>query len=242
MLAIPDRVFEAMDRNISNLFARQVGLLPFGMTHVECLQLVAPKEHHEVLTTAAKYANVKSSQDYMLLNIPAEVDGETGQQVFLMMRIPPEIEPPLCPRDPQWQPQQTGEKVIEYLSARYALGRKFGLVRHVLYELNRICDNGTQVRNILPGVLHLCELTDNLNFPEKVEAWAAKHAAFKPCKTLPALTPALKAAVREASAVLAVASLLGSDVPEECMGQVVIMTYGNAPQFSFHGQLINRVT
>jgi len=218
MPAMHDDVLTAMNKQLEHKRDIMLRTLHFDMTHEECIQLIAPSDHIDILTKAAKYASVWASEQWMQLQVPAAIDGESGQEVQLMMRTHAERSPPLTPRVPCWQPGQSGPKVIDWLTARYALGRRFGVVRQALYVLNRECDSGTQLRYMFPAVMHLCK--DGLN--PKMDRWITKYGSYKPCRHTPAISPVLKAAIQDSSALLTSMALIGEDVPEPAPGAVLI--------------------
>lgn len=55
-----DDVLVAMSKNLEHLRDRALTLNTFDMTHDECLQLVAPPQHYELLRSAAEVANVRA--------------------------------------------------------------------------------------------------------------------------------------------------------------------------------------
>lgn len=197
-------------------------LVPFDLTHDECIHLVAPHEHVPILIGAAQYADITTAQDWMAVTVPHIVDGEPDPRVMLKMCTHGDKEPPLRPRNPSWQhllsTQKASDKVIQWVAKRLELGRRFGTVDYVLQQLNSICDNGTQLRYMFPPVLHLIRQGVN----PRADRWAAKHAEYKPCRHTPAVSPQLKRAIQDASALLTSAVLMGSDVPALVPGEVEI--------------------
>jgi hypothetical protein len=207
------------------------------MTHRECLELVAPSDHVNTLIDAAKYASVASSEEWMQVMIPATLDDEYHPGVYLQMRTHAQKEPPLRPRLPMWQPgQPAGDKVIQWTAARLVLGRRFGLAKHVLHELNDMCENGAQMRFIWPVCMHLVQGRPG----GRVETWAEKHAAFKPCRFLPQISPRLKKAIQDSAALLTSAVLVGDDQPEVTHGEVGICLH-EIPWFDHGGTKVFRM-
>lgn len=220
MPAMHDDVFTAMSKQLErkrDLFLRT---LEFDMTHEECINLVAPSHHIDILKKAAEYASVVSSENWMDLIVPAEIDGvEAGYaKVLLYMRTHAEVTPPLMPRYPEWQPKQAGHKVIQWLTKRFEIGRRFGTVAHVLHQLNMACDTGHQMRYMFPAVLHLCKGGVN----PRMDRWMEKFTAYKACKHTPAVSPELKRAIQDASALLTSMALIGEDIPSQPDGPVLI--------------------
>lgn len=220
MPAMHDDVFTAMLEELErkrNLFLRT---LEFDMTHDECIQLVAPSHHVDILKKAAEYASVVFSENWMRLTVPAEIDGvEAGYaQVQMLMRTHGEVTPPLMPRYPEWQPKQAGHKVIQWLTKRFEIGRRFGTVVHVLYQLNMSCETGHQMRYMFPAVLHLCKSGVN----PRMDRWMEKFAAYKACKHTPAVSPELKRAIQDAGALLTSMALIGENIPSPSYGPVMI--------------------
>lgn len=236
MPAMHDDVYKAMEERLNDMKNKMVSLIPFDMSHEECIHLIAPSEHIDILTTAAKFADITSSESWMHVQVPAMVDGESSPSVCLMMRTHAQKEPPLRPRNPFWQlPDKTnlvaGDKVIEWLTKRFEIGRRFGTALYVLQELNRTCDTGTQLRYMLPVVMHLCKP----NVHPRMDRWAEKFAAYKPCRFTPAVSPELKRAIQDTAALLTSSALIGEDVPARLPGEVDIYA-NNLPTFCIDGR------
>lgn len=238
MPAMHRDVYSFMEGSLDVLLDRMKCLIPFEMTHRECIELVAPAEHIEILTNAAKYADIQASEDYMRLHIPATVDGETHLEVHLQMRTHGQKEPPLRPRTPQWTPGlAAGDKVIAYTEQRLVLGRRFGLAYYVLNELDRLCDSGSQMRYLWPVCMHLVKgaLDDS-----RTGKWAEKFAHFKACRSTPAISPQLKQAIQDTSALLTSAVLMGEDVHMPAAGEVDIHLE-DMPSFNYDGTMRRRL-
>ena len=239
MPAMHDTMISIMEDNLATMRDTMLKLLPFDMTHEECLQLIAPSDHIDILTSASKYADVVASESWIYLSpVPATIDGEDDVGVNLLMRTHGEKSPPLKPRYPSWQAGKPGgEKVIQWLTKRYELGRKFGTARHVLYWLNKSCETGQQARNMLPAILHLCKAGQN----DRMDRWMAKYAAFRPCRFMPGVSPELKKAIQDTSALLTSCALLGDDVPDRVPGEVLI-SQPSMPHFWIgDNQLVSRI-
>ncbi len=233
MPAMHDDVYSKMVEVLDQKRDLMVRLIPFEMSHEECIHLIAPSEHIPLLISAAKYADIKSSEHWMAVQIPAVIDGEASPTVQLLMRTHAEKEPPLRPRNPEWQVGHSGHKVIEWLTKRFEIGRRFGTAKFVLQQLNNRCDTGAQLRYMLPVVMHLCK--PNVN--PRMDRWAAKFAAYKPCRFTPAVSPELKKAIQDTSALLTSLALIGDDVPARIIGEVDIRpyVYGGMPPFLIEG-------
>lgn len=235
MPAMHDDVLAKMVEHLQEKLALMMRLVPFNITHEECINLVAPSEHIPILTQAAQVANINAYQNWMTLQVPAIVDDCSSPNVMLMMCTRAKKDPPLMPRNPWWQPPSrlnipAGDKVIAWLTKRYEFGRKFGTAQYVLQHLNRECENGRQLRYMLPPVLHLCKAGANV----RMDTWMVKHAAYKPCRYAPALSPQLKRAVQDTAALLTSAMLIGDEVPERLPEEVDILEYA-MPGFEING-------
>jgi hypothetical protein len=220
--AMHDIVHSAMLKELYRKRDIYLRTLHFDMTHEECIRLVAPPEHVDILTKAAEFADLKSSENWMQLSVPSEIDGvEAGcAQVLLQMRTHAQKSPPLVPRTPFWQVKASaaGDKVISWMCKRFEIGRRFGTVAHVLHRLNMDCENGHQLRYMFPALLHLCKAGAD----PKMDKWMEKHAAYKPCRHTPAVSPDLKRAIQDSGALLTSCSLMGDDVPSQLPGFVAI--------------------
>ena len=232
MPAMHSDVFIEMMQQLEVKRDIMISLIPFKMSHEECLKLVAPSDHINILTSAAKYADISASEAWMELYIPGKLDGETGVRVMLMMRTHAQKEPPLRPRNPDWQVGASGDAVIAWVTKRLEIGRRFGAAHYVLNELNERCDIGTQLRYMLPAVMHLCKPGQN----PRMDRWADKFAAYKPCKFAPTVSPELKNAIQDTSALLTSCALIGDGVPERLLGEVDISVGWNLPSFKIEGR------
>ena len=241
MPAMHNDVMENMVSNLNSMKDRMINLVPFDLTHDECIELVAEADHIPILKGAAKYAELKASVDWMSLCVPWTIDGETNITCVLQMRTYGEKEPPLRPRVPMWQPNKSGgAKVIEWLTKRLELGRRFGLAHHVLHTLNDACDTGAQMRYLWPPVMHLTKLRNiNNNCDQRTKRWAEKYAGYKPQRYCPAVTPAMKAAIQDTSALLTSAVLMGEEVRTPEIGEVEIDCW-SLPWFDHGGQRVLR--
>lgn len=234
MPAMHEDVLAAMEKELESKFALMKRLIPFQMTHEECITLVAPREHIPILTQAAKYANISASEAWFAVQVPAYVDGESGTSVQFLMRTHGQKQPPLRPRSPFWQyglgdgEAAAGERVIAWLDARLKLGRRFGTVKATLRHLNKACENGAQLRYLMPSVMHLCKRHSNFTDKQnaRVDAWGMKFSAYKPVRHHPVVSPQLKGYIQDASALLTSAMLIGDDIPEPDMAEVVIAECG----------------
>ena len=237
MPAMHTDVFNKMVEVLDRKRDAMVHLIPFDMTHDECIRLVAPSEHIDILKLASKVADIKSSEDWMQLEIPAKVDGESYCSVHVQMRTHAQKEPPLRPRTPFWQlpteeaAYRAGEKIIAYAQRRLELGRRFGTAHYVLYTLNEACDTGAQLRYMMPAVLNLCKPGLDL----RMDRWAAKFSAYKACRHTPAVSPQLKSAIQDAGALLTSCMLIGDDVPARVPGEVDIAMW-SMPMFEVCGR------
>jgi len=231
-----------MEQRLNVLKKRMVGLIPFDLTHQECIRLVAPSDHIDILTNAATYADVRSDEKWMWLHVPAVVDGESHLRVNLHMRTHAQKEPPLRPRAPYWQlptepgAMAAGEKVIAWATKRLELGRRFGIAQHVLYKLAVDCGTGTEIRYLWPAVMYLCSNCDPEN---RVGKWAEKHAAYKPVRYAPQVSPQLKRMIQDSSALLTSAVLIGEDAQPLEHGEVEISIW-DLPPFQFEGENVLR--
>lgn len=192
---------------------------PLNMTHEECLELIAPAEHIDILTKAAKYASTTASAAWMTVEVPGDIDGQTGQQVRLSMLAYGEKTPPLPPRYPQWQPGKSGHKIIAWLNKRYEIGRRFGTAKYVINYLAAKCETSAQVRYMFPSILTLCRAEAD----PRMAKWVARHAEHRPCKHTPPVPAHIKAAIQDASALLTSSVLIGDDVPAPDWGYVRCM-------------------
>lgn len=240
--AMHSDVLIEMSKRIEVYKNRMVDLIPFEMTHQECIRLIAPSEHISMLIEAAKVADIKMSEDWMMLMVPGTIDGEVSCAVQLFMRTHGQKEPPLRPRTPFWQTpvdramSVAGEKIIAWLTKRFELGRRFGTALHVLNQLDSICESGTQMRYLFPAVLQLCTVGKNI----RMDRWMEKHAVYKPVRYAPVVSPQLKGAIQDASAVLTSAVLMGDDVQGIEQGEVLIHS-GLLPSFKFEDTHISRM-
>jgi len=241
MPAMHDSVFDAMESILAQKLDYMMRLVPFSMTHEECLSLICTEEHKHILLQASEYANVSASEAWMTVSVPACMDNVSGVNVMLKMRTHGQKSPPLGPRAPAWQmpenPHQVelGERVIQWADKRLEYGRRFGATREVLRYLNHVC-TGAQLRYVFPGVVHLCKM----GVSPRMDTWLSKYGAFKPVMNTPALSLPMREAVRDATALMTSVMLVGDDVPEKPEGFVDIAIW-NLPAIKVDGNYVRRL-
>lgn len=217
----------------------------YYLTCDELLTLIAPREHHDVLKSAAEYSAFNAGNSYADVFIPETVDGASlpygvrfAWHDFEGQRAP------LPPRRPLWQVGDWRQSVpattvMEWLRKRLELGRKWGLVAHVLRELDARCVNGAQLRYMFPAALLLCQSTSS---DASLDAWSTKHSSFVKQRSTPAIPNELKEAIREASGIVAGAALVGHDpVPPRSLPVTLTLPRGILPSFEWHGRTIERI-
>lgn len=238
MPAMHDEVRDLMASNLEEKCKLMLRLKPFSMTHEECLRLVAPAQHVELLLKASKIANTWGGRE-MKVAVPAFVDGcPSMPEVTLTLTTGNYKDLPLAPRNPMWQvgaPREVVDRVVEWLENRYEVGRKFGMAKHVLFELNRLCTHGSQLTYLMPTVSHLCVRGKS----SRMDTWLDRFGAYKPVKNAPALSLPLRKATGDAAALLTTLSLLGDDIPEPEVGEVAIKV--SVPHFEFEGEYVKRL-
>lgn len=239
MPAMHDNVYSEMIKQLERKRDIYLRTLPFEMTHEECIRLIAPREHISILTEAAKFADINASEGWVTVTVPANIDGVDRPQAMLYMRTHDQKAPPLRPRNAYWQYREAdaGKKVIDWMLKRYEIGRRFGTVQHVLHMLNKGCENGHQLRYMFPTVLHLCKAGRD----PRMDKWMEKFAAYKACKHTPAVSPELKRAIQDSSALLTSAALLGEDVPIPLEAYVAISPASNLQCFKIDGHTVARM-
>lgn len=236
MPAMHDDVLIAMCNVLEEKRDVMMRLVPFSMTHHECLSLLCPQHDAEVLIKASAYADVAAGEAWMCVQVPAYMDGVPGATVRLKMRTHAQKTPPLRPRMPAWQlPENNvqaalGERVIHWVEKRFEYGRRFGEAKHVLRELNKIC-TGAELRYLFPGVVHLCKM----GIHPRMDTWLQKYGSFRKQSSFPTLNLPLRQATRDATALLTSVMLVGEDVPERAEGEVDI-TVWELPHFKFDGE------
>lgn len=238
MSAMHDEVRDAMVANLEEKCKLMLRLKPFSMTHEECLRLVAPPEHVHLLLEASKIANTWGNREMKAI-VPVLVDEcPSAPEVTFTLTTGNYRAPPLAPKNPMWQadaPRESVERVVEWLENRYAVGRRFGMVKHVLLELNRLCTHGSQLTYLMPTVSHLCVRGKS----SRMDTWLDRFGAYKPVKNAPALSLPLRKATGDAAALLTTLSLLGDDIPEPEVGEVAIKV--TVPHFKFEGNFVRRL-
>jgi len=68
----------------------------------------------------------------------------------------------------------------------------------------------------------------------RAAVWSEKYAAYKPQKHLPVIPQATRLAMRDSSALLTSAMLIGDDGPDNPPGEVTI-AIASFPTIDFHG-------
>lgn len=242
MPAMHDEVLHHMYDILEAKCSLMLRLKPFSMTHEEVLSLLAPEEDVELLLRASKIAEVYGSMEWMTLEAPVFVDGEGAAGVSFRMRTHNFKRPPLRPVHLNWQlprhPERAelAERVTDWLYNRYVVGRKFGMAKYVLRELNKVCTHGSQLTYLMPTISHLCRR----GLSPRMDTWLDRFGAFKAIKNAPALSLPLRKATGDAAALLTSLALLGDDIPEPELGEVEIKA-SNMPSIKFEGSWIRRI-
>lgn len=238
MPAMHDEVRDLMVSNLEEKCKLMLRLKPFSMTHEECLRLVAPRHHVDLLLEASKIAATTWYRE-IKVTVPAHVDGSPLEpEITFTLTSHAYKDPPLVPSHPSWQadaPREVADRVVSWLLNRYEVGRKFGMAKHVLFELNRLCTHGSQLTYLMPTVSHLCVRGKS----SRMDTWLDRFGAYKPVKNAPALSLPLRKATGDAAALLTTLSLLGDDIPEPEVGEVAIKV--SVPQFKFEGNFVRRL-
>ena len=239
MPAMHDEVRDAMVANLEEKCKLMLRLKPFSMTHEECLRLVAPRHHVDLLLEASKIAATTWYGREIKVTVPAHVDGSPLEpEITFTLTSHAYKDPPLVPSHPSWQadaPREVADRVVSWLLNRYEVGRKFGMAKHVLLELNRLCTHGSQLTYLMPTVSHLCVRGKS----SRMDTWLDRFGAYKPVKNAPALSLPLRKATGDAAALLTTLSLLGDDIPEPEVGEVAIKV--SVPHFEFEGEYVKRL-
>jgi hypothetical protein len=244
MPALSKQVREAMVANISILHERRMCLYDDRFTHLECLELTTPKEHHEILISAALIAESSASEGIIAVQVPAILDGCNSPYASFYMRT--HNNPPLRPRQPYWQLGVNTAlecRAMTYLTHRLEHGRMAATATYVLDYLSTTCDTSTQLRYLLPAIMHLCE--DQVHWDgekrQAVQDWARKHAHYKPVRSTPAFTIAFRQAIRATSEWITTCALLPKDIGDRAMprAEATLDLYG-VPDFVVAGETLCR--
>lgn len=219
MASLPTRVVDALKDATSVVNCRMSWLHQFEMTHRECLQLVAPPEHIDLLISATEWANVNTYESSMEVKIPATVDGVDHPEISLTMRTHAGQEPPIRPRAPRWRaaPPEVQLKAIKFAEHQLAVDRLTSLTKHIIEWMEDKCETGQQVRYLWPSIMHLCKLSGS----EHVQRWVDKFGAYRAVKSAPHVPLYMRKAIQQTSELLTKAALLDEiKAPEE--GEVAV--------------------
>jgi hypothetical protein len=219
MASLPDKVLADLMQRSEVMMHRMLQLAHFDLTHRECLQLIAPPEHIDILCSVSDIADVTSSHSWITVNVPYYIDGVSNPEVLLYMRTHEGVEPPLRPRVAKWHGKQPDieQKVIAWVEQRLIHGRLCRTTKYVLGELQKLCDNGHQIRYLWPAIMHLTVGTDN----DHTRRWVSKYGAYRAVKNAPAIPPELRKAMQDTATWLTQAALL-AEVPPAEIGPVQI--------------------
>jgi len=241
MPAMHDEVLETMIEQLEQKCALMQRLNTFSMTHEELLSLLCSPRDAALLLEASKVAEGYGQSEWTTVDIPANVDGVAGVSASFRIHTHAYKTPPLRPKFPVWQlPANSaqvalGERVIGWMENRYAVGRRFGMAKHVLKELNKLCTHGSQLTYLMPTISHLCKPGKTT----RMDVWLQRFGAFKPVKNAPALSLPLRKATGDAAALLTTVALLGDDVPAPEEGEVEIMAV-DMPKIKFEEDWVSR--
>ncbi len=213
---------QGMRHAINTLFNRMSAIIPDPeLTHEEITEIWAPKEHHELLRTAADIAYATPISRGVSLRVPFAIGGVNSPSVDIKLTNGKGRTAPLVPRLPVWQEAASpdaSDRLSSWLDKRLEVGRQFGLVKHVFDVLTTHFQTGAQVRYVWPSVLLLArnapieqfDLEDGrkkIQFAELCDAWAKKHAEFRQVGH-PKLSLEFRKALQETGAVITAASML----------------------------------
>lgn len=219
MAAIKSQVVAGLKEQVTLFGWRMAQLVEFKMTHDECLHLLAPAWHHELLKTAADVAQINASYAYMTVEIPYEIDGIARPTVDITMRTHGGKDPPLNPKHPKWHACDPAiqRKVIAWAENYFATTRMAATTKWVIDQLAEMCDTGHQVRYLWPAVLHLASKSGH----DEVEKWSAKYGVRVAPRNMPMITPAFRKILADTSQWCAQAAML-DEIKQQDFDQVTI--------------------
>jgi hypothetical protein len=229
MTKLHSSILLCMQHNLEKLLWHRVALIPFRMTHEQALYLTATPKDAQILLQASDIAS-RDRHRVLTVRCPLEIDGASEILLMLSLRTHGDQNPPFTPRHPEWQPRavcEVANEAIGWLQQRLELGRKFATARFVLGHVFNNCDNGAQLRYILPATLHLAErdktALGSSVFDEKawdrLDRWRQDNSVFRAVGT-PAFSPDMKRLIREVGGLIT-SSVLVADVKAESYEQVV---------------------
>lgn len=233
MPGIPDRVRAMLTPKHMLWRHRQAN--QFNMAHDECLELIAPPEHIELLKTASSVANVSYSNTWVSLSVPCTADGVQHPSVCVYMHAHNGEEPPLTPRLPVWRHNAHSHiktKVIDWLNSELHNSRMAATTKFVIDWLAENCDNGTQVRYLWPAIVHTFDGIDD----ERARKWLDANSAYKPARTVPAVPPYVRKAMQETSTWVTQSILLKDILTAKTTG--VMIAIGHQYEFELSEDVI----
>ena len=238
MAAIPDKVLDCMRTNLNIHLENYLRLHPISLTHDEYLDLLANPEHHSILRDAAKYANIRAAERWVDCEVPVDGLGLSNNSVDLgfFARSEAKQDAPLIPRYVRWHGNvPAAPKVVEWLVWRIETGKKAALVNYLLCHFKE-WDSGAKVRFVWPAIMQLCAPLNAAYTPnaDKLENWAKRYSAYKAQQSVPALSQAVREALKITSEWLTACALLPKDMPEPPVGEVAVDIHG-VNWFEFHG-------
>jgi hypothetical protein len=209
MPAFTPSTLRELQNVLVTLQARRMHYLESALTHDDMLRAIVRPEHREMLTTITEIAYVSSSASSVTID---RKDHATGINCSVNMTIstPSGNVPFLLPRYANQTKFDTPEskeaagKLDAWLAMRVEIGREIAIARAVLDELYHSSDTIAAMHLFWPGVTLLL----NESQDARCKRLAESLSRFRIPKTLPRMTPELRAGIKDASTAITKAIML----------------------------------
>jgi hypothetical protein len=190
-----------------------------ALTHQEYLDLLVPSPLHEAWMQVSQYAsNNDETRNAVVFEGSLPFIALKGELVLqVIRRRDGEMLPPLLPKKITLQTDTpTYGKLHAWVQERCQIGYQWGLVKHVLAQLDRHCKTPGQVRYYWPVIQTLADATHDPSIIDMVAV---------PDKGAPPLPQELRPLLQETAATVTGATLVDKAPPLEAPITVDIWDY-----------------
>jgi hypothetical protein len=193
-----------LDRAIDTLRERMKRLNRVQFTHDEFLALFAPKEHWDILKTAADVADITAAGG---LHVSEYTNGSPVGEMTISFVVSAAAAP-LMPRNKSvlpHAPKELIDRLDAWVAVEIEIGYGFARAKALLSWLEANCTTKDQMRFLWPSLLALCSLRPYLaDLGDRIQE-------FKPQRSLPEMPMEVRAACKSTSGIIASAMMLPAE-------------------------------
>lgn len=208
MTAFSSKRYAVIYNALNTLTHRFLNNFPCPLAPEDVRRMVIKPEHRELAEQANALFNPDNrTQEYSINilvpthygNVDVTLRNENGHRFLL---------PPYLKGSASYTPEAcpTLNKIENWLKERIRQGLEWGLVRDVLDYLNDVCETPQQLRFYFPGIITLMMNTKD----DAIMKLANNIRAARIPTNYITMTPAMKEALAQANATLALVQLIGA--------------------------------